>query len=255
MKREVLNVKEVELFKAVDRWATKESERQGLTSDGDVKRRILGEDIVKAVRFPLMSQKEFGSVVLDCDILNKKEIVDMMKHYSDVSLKSPLSFIHFPRTVSFHQCHRFADLKPPETSWSYSRGFSDALLLTVSKSVWLHGVQHFGSAGGEYTLAIEVKDATSGSSLVKQSGSYSSEKDEMHAYYGFDVMFNHPVHLERDKTYEIVSLIKGQCSWHGEKEKRSVECQGVQFTFSDSGASNNGTSKSRGQFPSFLFHF
>ena len=63
VKRETLNVKEVELFKAVDRWATKESERQGITPDGEVKRRILGEEIVKAIRFPTMSQKEFLSVV------------------------------------------------------------------------------------------------------------------------------------------------------------------------------------------------
>ena len=41
--REALNVKEVELFKAVDRWATREIERQGMTPDGDVKRQILGE--------------------------------------------------------------------------------------------------------------------------------------------------------------------------------------------------------------------
>ena len=51
VKREKLNVKEVELFKAVDRWATKESERQGITPDGESKRRILGEEIVKAIRF------------------------------------------------------------------------------------------------------------------------------------------------------------------------------------------------------------
>ena len=69
MKRERLNVKEVDLFKAVDRWATKEVERQGVTADGKVKRRFLGEEIVKAIRFPVMSQKEFASFVLDCDIL------------------------------------------------------------------------------------------------------------------------------------------------------------------------------------------
>ena len=56
MKTERLNVKEVELFKAVDRWATKESERQGVAPDGEMKRRILGEEIVKAIRFPQMSQ-------------------------------------------------------------------------------------------------------------------------------------------------------------------------------------------------------
>ena len=47
---------EVELFKAVDRWAIKECERQGMTSDGRTKRRILGEDIVNGIRFPLMEE-------------------------------------------------------------------------------------------------------------------------------------------------------------------------------------------------------
>ena len=47
VKRERLNVKEVDLFKAVDRWATKEVERQRLSSDGKVKRRILGEELLQ----------------------------------------------------------------------------------------------------------------------------------------------------------------------------------------------------------------
>ena len=72
VKREKLNVKEVELFKAVDRWATKESERQGRTLDSDAKRQILGETIVKLIRFPLMSQKEFVSFVFDANILTLK---------------------------------------------------------------------------------------------------------------------------------------------------------------------------------------
>ena len=59
MKREALNVTEVELFEAVDRWATTECERQGMTSDGETKRRVLGEDIVKGIRFPLMEEKDF----------------------------------------------------------------------------------------------------------------------------------------------------------------------------------------------------
>ena len=94
VKRERLNVKEVDLFKAVDRWATKEVERQGLTPDGVVKRRILGEEIVKAIRFPVMSQEVFASV-LDCEILTKEEIVLMMKHYRGFGLESSLPFIEF----------------------------------------------------------------------------------------------------------------------------------------------------------------
>ena len=51
---------------AVDRWATEQSKRQGITPDGESKRRILaiGEEIAKAIRFPLMSQQEFASVVI-----------------------------------------------------------------------------------------------------------------------------------------------------------------------------------------------
>ena len=45
--RDTLKIAEVELFKAVDLWATKECERQGLAANGEVKRRILGEKIVK----------------------------------------------------------------------------------------------------------------------------------------------------------------------------------------------------------------
>ena len=55
VKREGLHVKEVELFKAVNRWAEKKIEEQGITSDGNAKRRIIGEEIVKEIRFPLMS--------------------------------------------------------------------------------------------------------------------------------------------------------------------------------------------------------
>ena len=251
VKREVLNVKEVELFKAVDRWATKESERQGLTSDGDVKRKILGEDIVRAVRFPLMSQKEFVSVVFDSEILTVKEIGDIMKHYHNVSLKSALPFTHSPRIGPF-RCHRFAS-KYILTGWGYSGHSSDALKITVNKSVQLHGVQHFGSEGGEYTVSIEIKDATSGSIVVKQSGSYSSEQDKVHAYYGFDVMFNHPISLEKDKNYEIVSCIQGPNSWYGIQGRESIECQGVRFTFRHSGASSNSTLGTQGQFPALVF--
>ena len=153
VKRESLSVKEVDLFKAVDRWATKEVERQGLTPDGVVKRRILGEETVKAVRLPVMSQKEFASVVVDCDILTKTEIGFMMKHYGGVGLESSLPFMHSPRqprTGLWHRVYRFFSVRAPQMpgdQWQYICGKSDALKLTVSKPVMLHGVQHFGSEG------------------------------------------------------------------------------------------------------------
>ena len=118
VKREVLNVKEVELFKAVDHWATKECERQGITPEGEAKRRILGEDIVKAIRFPLMSQKEFSSVVFDSHILTMQEVGVMMKHYSGV-LTSHLPFMQTSRgklsedKLDHFRCYRFAKFLRP----------------------------------------------------------------------------------------------------------------------------------------------
>ena len=266
VKSERLNVKEVDLFKAVDRWATKEVERQGLTPDGVVKRRILGEEIVKAIRFPVMSQKEFASVVVDCDILTKKEIGLMMKHYGGVGLESSLPFMHSPRrTGLLYRVYRFAKVSRPKVPrgsrshglWNYVDGDSDAINLTVSKPVVLHGVQHFGCDGGKYTVSLEVKDGMNGFSLVKQTGIYSSNKDETNGrngYYGFDVMFDQPICLEADKAYEIVSLIKGPLSWYVTKGKESDEVEGIQFSLSDSPASSNTTGVNVGQFPAFIFN-
>ena len=249
VKRERLNVKEVDLFKAVDRWANRAVERQGLTPGGEVKRKVLGEEIVNAIRFPVMSHNEFASLVVDCDILTKRELGVMMKHYGGASLKCPLPFIHSSRSGYFHRCYRFTSSQAP---WYYS-GKIDALRVTVSKPIALHGVQHFGSEGGNYRVSLEVKDALSGLPFIKQTGTHSSEKDETNSYYGFDVMFNHPVHLEQHRPYEVVSLIEGPSSWRVGTGKNPVDVQGVQFSFSDSGASTNGTCVDYGQFSAFLF--
>ena len=273
VKREVLCVTEIELFKAVDRWATKESERQGKTS-GEVKREILSEEIVKAIRFPLMSQKEFISFVPDCNILTTKEIVDMMKYFNEV-LMTPLQFSAARRVkadMTVHQCRRFEKWSPPQCIFSrisddafqpvFKKSYNgncDYICFTVSKAIQLLGVQHFGNKNDTYNVTCVVKDTTDGSVIVQKSQSYMSEKDEApdhySAYYGFDVMFDDPVCLEVNKLYEIESLIIGPSSWFGEKGKTSVECCGVVFSFRDStnAGASNGTRVSHGQFPSLLF--
>ena len=251
VKRERLNVKEVELFKAVDRWATKESERQGITLDSDAKRQILGETIVKSIRFPLMSQKEFVSFVFDANILTFKEISHVMKHFSGI-LTTSLPFLEALRIARFYQCKRFVQVTSKNNLWGYTSSSADRILFTVNKAIKLHGVQHFGSVGGQYTVSTEIKNATDGS-LVKQSGSYTSEKDETSAYYAYVVLFDHPVGLLENKEYELASLIKGPSSCYGEEGQTPVEADGVQFVFRSSPVSSNGTSDKRGQFPTFLF--
>ena len=250
VKREILKVKEVDLFKAVDRWATKELEGREKTGR-KIKRKILGEEIVKAIRFSLISQKEFASVVLDSDILSETEICDMIKYYNDVDLKSPLAFVHSPRTL--RRCCRFAEINRFLLARCICLDRIYALKLTVDKPVRLHGVQHFGSEGRNLTVSLEVKDAITGFSLAQKSESYFSEKDDTHAFYGFDVKFDLAVCIETDKTYDIISRISGPISWFGERGQQTVEIQEVSFSFSNSAVFSNGTSVSSGQFPAFLF--
>ena len=208
VKRECLHIKEINLFEAVDRWATKECESQGMKPHGEVKRTIIGKEIVKAIRFPLMSQKEFISVVPDCNILTRKEIVDMVKHFNDV-LSSPLQFSVTPRAkVITSKCHRFGKFRIPEEKlgtsggepWHYTRCKSDRVSFTVCNTevIYLFGVQHFDREEGKYTVSVEVMDTSNGSFIAKQSGSYSSEvkHHDRNTYYGYDVMFDRPGRLE-----------------------------------------------------------
>lgn len=84
--RDTLNVKEVELFKAVNCWAEKEGERQNLRAEGPVKRQILGEKVIKNIRFPVMREDDFINVVTKTDMLTEEETSDIRKYYN-----SPLS--------------------------------------------------------------------------------------------------------------------------------------------------------------------
>ena len=207
-----------------------------------------------------MSQKEFVSVVFDSRILNFGEISELMKYYSYIELTSPLPFIHTPRasSIKLHQliCYRFSVYQSPGVGgcWSYSDKNPDVIVLSVNKSVKLHGIQHFGSEGGQYTVSTEVNDTTNGFSLVTKTGSYTSEKDKTHVYFGFTVWFDPPLQLHEGKRYEVRSLIQGPSSGYGEQGKPSLECGQVKFSFynTDSG-SNNGTGRGDGQFSAFIF--
>jgi len=114
VERDTLTIKEIELFKAVDLWATKECERQGLAADGAIKRKILGEDLIKRIRFPTVKQEDFASVVLDSEILTPKEIVSLVKYLSSL----PRSPVGFPETNKcgfacvddIQRCCRFTSL-------------------------------------------------------------------------------------------------------------------------------------------------
>jgi len=143
--RDTLSIKEVHLFKAVNLWAANECERQGLTTDGENKRKILGESIVKGIRFPVMKQDEFANVVIDSNILTPEEVIAFFKYYN--SALNSLEFSESARSAfcndNIYRCHRFESVS--ESDWSYGSGRVDSIDFTVDKDIMLHGLCLFGS--------------------------------------------------------------------------------------------------------------
>ena len=249
VKRDTLTIKEADLFKAVDLWATKECERQGLTPDGSVKRRILGETIVEQIRFPAMEQKEFADAVLDSEILAPQEVFSMMKYFNSV-LTSPIRFHGDERIGALQSCFRFGGLG---VTFRLDASLPDCIHFNVNKDIGLHGIRLFGRIDNEYDVSLTVKKSHGGLILVSKKGKFSTtlKRHRENTFYGYDVMFD-PVNLSNGIQYSVKAKISGPSSLHGVRGLKEVTSHGVTFSFKNCANSSNTTIDS-GQFADILF--
>ena len=260
VERDTLNIKEVDLFTAVSRWATNECGKQGLEAGGTVKRRVLGDRVIKAIRFPLMTEREFTSVVVDSEILSAEEVSDMNQYFKTES-SHPVGFSKKSRAFSSRgdllRCRRFTGGGYGTGTWSYRGGSPDSLLFEVDEDISLHGVRLFGKDDNNYSVALEVfKIEDSDKLLLSKTGNFTSEpvRDrKVGDYEGFEFLFDTPVYLKKKSKYRVKALISGPPSMRGGGRYGSTLSSGVQFTFFYDEEDNNGTSHKRGQFPEFLF--
>ena len=235
--RDTLRIEEIELFKAVDLWATKESERKGLAADGETKRRILEEGVVKGIRFPTMKQEDFASVVLDSEILKPKEIVSIIKYLNSVE-SSPVGFPEAKRSGFggvIQRCFRFGSVSG---GCNYSVHYRyDDINFSVDEDIVLVGVCLFGSENNSYSVNLKVTDSTSKTVLVSKTGKFPSKliQCEKCSYHGFQVLFDKKITLKGNTKYVIWAEIIGPDSLCGENGVGSVKCRGVTFTFLEGG--------------------
>ena len=261
VERDTLTIKEIELFKAVDLWATKECERQGIATDGAVKRKILGEDLIKKIRFPTMKQEDFASVVLDSEMLTPKEIVTIVKYLSSV----PRSPVGFPETKrcglacvdDIQRCCRFTSLSNSPCRFYYDP-LHDVINFSVDKDIVLHGLCLFGSENNTYSVELKIMKASSGKILASKAGQFASKllQCEIGSYNGFEVLFDRNVILKKNTTYEMWAKIRGPGSLLGGNGVSSLKCREVTFTFIKNqhlAGDFNATNLQSGQFPELLF--
>ena len=253
VEKDSLTVNEVELFKAVDCWAEKECEKQGLVAEGSVKRRILGERIVKGIRFPVMEQEEFADVVLDCGILTSQECFNIVKYFCSV-LKIPVGFPEAKRTgILPERVSRFKSVVCNE-AWHHSSEFYDTIVFSVNKDIKLHAVRLFGSKNGKYSVKLSVRNVFDLVLTNIEEGNILSRDvlgTKIGNYQGFDVVFKPPIVLKGNTRYSFEADIKGPPTWYGENGQANVEHSGVIFFFSNKHSEY--TCVQTGQFAEWLF--
>ena len=241
LKRDTLQVKEVEVFQAVNRWAEGICKKRGLSLCGEQKRTIVGETIVKLVRFPLMPQKVFAKLVPDSGILTETEINQMFMYFN--LNRKPGEFSCIPRCI--RRCKRFTEISG---FWYYNRGVCDSISFTVNIPVVLRGIRLFGCKGEKYYVKLTMNGE------IVSEDRFLTEETESDGYNGFDIVFKQCYQLTPNTPYVLEALIKGPKSFYGMKGKEEVVCQNVTFRFIGKGdITPNCSTVSQGQFAEILF--
>ncbi|XP_068754677.1 BTB/POZ domain-containing protein 6-like [Montipora capricornis] len=256
--RDTLTMKEIDLFKAIHLWATKQCKKRGLETNGEAKRGILGEAVVKKIRFPLMKEQEFATVVLDANILTLHEVVKLVKFFNSALVASAVGFPETKRSdlsPVFRTCDRFNMVNRGQC-WDY-RGKKDFLTFSVNNNIKLHGMCLFGSINNDYHVKLVIKHLQTNYPVKTKTGNFRSQQmeDKVGTYFGFEIVFDTPLDVEKNTDYKIEALISGPSSGKGNNGRSLVDLSGVQFTFKGSAHYDisNGTCLSSGQFPRFVF--
>ncbi len=232
VERNTLSIREVELFKAVDCWANEECKRQQLNANGSIKRQVLGEEIVKKIRFPIMKENEFKDVVLPSQILAKEDTSNIMEYFSRADT-SAVGFLDVERLGPLLRCCRFKSLlrgtyhenDPDEDDW---------LSFTVDEDIILHGISLFGNDGGTFTVTLTILISFEDDfDEVYQTGTFTSGRRECSAgfYYGFDVLLDEPFAVKKDgpMIVSIRTLVDGPSNCIGNEVHDIVDVSGVEF--------------------------
>ena len=191
LKEENLRVREIELFKAVDKWCEHQLKLQDSSSsdiDKFEKRKLLG-DAVYLIRFPAMNVTDFADNCIDSGCLTPKECCDIFRMLArpktttaddnDIG-EPPKKEAKVQRFISKKRRGNFSVSTVPrlnnflrkiipysefdkdklikKRSWNYGRGEADGLAFSVDKPIELWGVTLFGSAVGSGAYSNHIKE-------------------------------------------------------------------------------------------------
>ena len=213
VKRSSARIKELSLFQALDRWATKKCEEASTTVDGEHKRRFLGEEMIRHFRFSLMSPKEFSDEVEPSGVLLANEILDVFKQFSSVSIPGGFKFSTSPRRSSnetiFQSCD-LGNIRHGSLSMTHIHVFrgvsrkTGLLTFAVTEDISLSGVRIVTDKGRESCrVSLVISNGNKHLRQIKDHN-FTCNTDRTFSSYGeIDVVFNRPIALETNTCYTI----------------------------------------------------
>ena len=226
LRRESLNVKEVDLFKAVVKWSEAECLRKGKESNTNNKRAAMGNTIYQ-IRFASMTLEEFGQNVSRSGLLTLAEVVlfyDMFsgeKRTSDVWNMSERG----AKEEILLRCCVFGGYRGRIFLHEDPELWKNELCFLFSKAVKLHGVHLFGMEGKEYDVKLEVL-----SQSIKNK--FHAQKNTR-GITGFDVMLLQPIEVQANTIVHLKVTIRGlrSAAFLMETQNTTVERNGITVTF------------------------
>ena len=244
VKRDDLTIHEIDLFQAVDRWATAECARKDLEPVKESKRIAIGEEVLSNIRFPLMSEGQFAENVPCSGLLRKDEIIELFMCLNGMSVTS-LKFIERPRKLTppraFSRCKRISQ---SSSGWETFGDNYDGFVFSVDSPVLIGGVRLLGSQGLAYDVSLTLYSLAremneSDQELYSVDSSFMTDREEHYGFHGFDVVFDHLIPIHHDVQYKICAKISGSRSWYCSSGLDVVDCNGIHFRFTSEFRTND----------------
>lgn len=249
VKRDTLNISQVELFEALLKWSGYQCLKRCMEASSENKRRILG-NVIYEVRMLSMTEEQFVNSVVSSGLLTKEEISLVLDKLNGIGIPNydpKCKWMRSKRQIHSNQLKyitRFSpdDIRPPSTAWTYGNTSKpDKLSFRVNRPVKLHGVRMFGDdKNSAYDVTLNVHGTT-------VSGKYTSSLMD-HGIYGYDVILPTPVVIDFDSVITMTATIAGPNSYYGNNGQPLVKTDEIAVVFTDTGGSLNGTGVRQGQF-------
>jgi hypothetical protein len=224
LKRESLNVEEVDLFEAVLKWSEAECSRKGIEANATNKRAAMGNAIYQ-IRFASMTLEDLAQNVSQSGILTLEEMLLFYEKLGRAERTSEVWNMSERRAKEdiLLRCSRFVSYgtNPPVSTWE------DTLGISFSKPVKFHGVRLLGGKQGEYNVKLEVS-----SQIIENI--FHSEEDDIDRVIseGFDVMLPVPIKVQANVSVHLKATITGcRCSHWNSRVGDTAERNGITASF------------------------